>query len=145
MGMVVSFNFPYVLAMFLIILSLLVCFLVSWFNSSLTGLLIFMIYVGGVLIMFLYSLSILPNEKNVSFYSDYKSGFFYFFCLWFIFSLQVYHFEMVPMLNNDIYFHYLSVFSFSGLFIFMALILFFLMLVVCNTCDKKRVPLRKLS
>lgn len=144
-GLIISFSFPYALAIFLIILSLSICFLVRWFYRRLIGLLIFIIYVGGVLIIFLYSLRVLPNEKNIRFYSDYRRGFFYFLCLWVLFVSQGYHFEKMSIFNYEMSFHYIRLVSFGGIFVFMALVLFFLILVVCNLCDKKRIPLRKLG
>lgn len=95
--------------------------------------------------MFLYRLRVLPNEKNVSFYSDYRRGFLYFFSVWFIFVCQGCFVKKVSAFNSDVAFHYIRVTRFSSIFVFIVLVLFFLMLVVCNLCDKKRVPLRKLD
>lgn len=53
---------PYVLILVLLSLSFLICIMIGRRYRSLLGFLLFIIYVGGVLILFIYVLRVFPNE-----------------------------------------------------------------------------------
>lgn len=113
---------------------------VSWF-----GFLLFLIYVGGLLVIFSYVLVLMPNRyffsKNIFFYSLAS------FCLF----LLIFFFRSLYFHIGDSY----NIFQDSGqmlvsdysalLYLFLSLILFFALLVVVKVCHFHGGPLRPFS
>lgn len=110
---------------------------VSWF-----GFLLFLIYVGGLLVMFAYVVVLIPNNNFFP-----KKGFLYFLFSFFMFSV-CFSFVRVVFPNIERYLIIqdaasLLVSDYSSIvFLFLALILFFALLVVVKVCYFHGGPLR---
>nr|AXP84551.1 NADH dehydrogenase subunit 6 [Perumytilus purpuratus] len=132
---------PFTLGVSLVFCALMVCMIISKVSSSLLAFLIFMSYVGGVMILFLYVLSVHPNQIhaiNVS-----KIFFVLSFMVVVTISLCWFNemfFDSISLGN----FSFVSMSMFSFLYLFMAVILLYALLVVCYLCMKKRSPLRSI-
>ena len=134
---------PYILIFVLLSLSFLICVVIGITYRSLLRFLLFIIYVGGVLILFMYILRVFPNEsiriRGVMLIYWIINFFFVFFALVFGYGVLIW--------SNIIYFslfHYIRVKELSGLFLFMAIFLFFVIICVSYFCIKKRLPFRRL-
>lgn len=136
---------PYLLGFLLLLCSIVICFSVGLLSSSLMGLLVFIIYVGGLMVLFMYVLSVFPNEYYSFYY--WKIGIIFislvlsiFFCLttdlgrsygWFALTYRKVH-----------CFHYISLKFCWDVFVFMAVFLLLIIIVVCFLVVKKRLPMR---
>nr|YP_009681476.1 NADH dehydrogenase subunit 6 [Mytilisepta keenae]QDO71863.1 NADH dehydrogenase subunit 6 [Mytilisepta keenae] len=132
---------PFTLGFSLISVCLMVCLLMVGASSSLLAFLVFMSYVSGVMILFLYVLSVHPNQLH-SMSSGKK------FLCFFSFVLGI----LVWYGYGDIFvefsglegFCFVGMSSYWSLFLFMGLVLLFVLFVVCYLCKKKRLPLRSI-
>ena len=103
---------------------------------------LFLIYVGGLLVIFAYVIVLIPNNY---FFSKNVFGYFL-FCL--ISIIAIFCFVFVYFFTRDRYFHMqdaaqLLVSDYSAIvFLFLALILFFALLVVVKICYFHGGPLR---
>lgn len=121
-----------------IVLRVIVGFLfVSWF-----GFLLFLIYVGGLLVIFAYVVVLMPNNYFFS-----KNVFFYFLMSFIIIRLLL-SLVYVNINNRERLFlmqdsAQILVSDYSGVvFVFLAIILFFALLVVVKVCYFQGGPLR---
>nr|YP_009681528.1 NADH dehydrogenase subunit 6 [Septifer bilocularis]QDO71948.1 NADH dehydrogenase subunit 6 [Septifer bilocularis] len=135
---------PLVLGFFLIINSLLVSVVVGAVTSSLLGFLFFMTYVGGVMVLFLYVLSIYPNEIHKMLMSWQMFGLLIFIFLFFVSFFSLCINMMSYSVEKEMVFHYMSVAESWDLFVFLAVVLLFCMMIVSYVCMKKRVPFRSI-
>nr|YP_009681498.1 NADH dehydrogenase subunit 6 [Gregariella coralliophaga]QDO71900.1 NADH dehydrogenase subunit 6 [Gregariella coralliophaga] len=136
------FNQPILLGFILIMSSMLVCFFIAAEISSVLGFMVFLTYVSGVMVLFLYVLSIYPNE---AFYM--KISITLVACL-LVVSLGTY-------LNRDcgvfleksdsLWLSFMSSGVHWQIYLFMAFILLYVMVIVSYLCMKKMAPLRSLS
>nr|URW97671.1 NADH dehydrogenase subunit 6 [Vignadula atrata] len=134
---------PISLMLVLMFFSMIICFFSGFIVSSMMGFLVFMIYVGGVMIIFIYVLSVFPNESVKVKGNFLLLGVLNCFILCIISSLDTNLMDMFDALSF-LQFHYMSVSLFCGLFLFMVIFLFFIMVCVSYFCMKKRLPLRAL-
>nr|YP_010317939.1 NADH dehydrogenase subunit 6 [Geukensia demissa]UJM44217.1 NADH dehydrogenase subunit 6 [Geukensia demissa] len=132
---------PLVLGVLLVLSALVVCSVLSFWVSSLLSLVVFLSYVGGVMVLFVYVLSVNPNE----FYSLNFSSFF-FLSMFFVLLMSIYiwllNFSFV--ISDKVIFSFIGVGSYWILSLYMGMMLLFSLLVVCYLCMKKRAPLRSL-
>nr|YP_010305150.1 NADH dehydrogenase subunit 6 [Vignadula atrata]ULT46702.1 NADH dehydrogenase subunit 6 [Vignadula atrata] len=135
LSLMVSVNQPLVLALKLGIVAVFSSLMIGVECSSLMGYVIFLIYVGGLMVLFGYVLSIFPNQRFVKPYIPSK--FFCFFLLCFIF------------MSFDVGINCFSVVGdFSGynvaslIYVFISFLLLFALLLVVIMCNKGRIPLR---
>nr|QDO71850.1 NADH dehydrogenase subunit 6 [Brachidontes mutabilis] len=132
-------NEPYPLGMALILSCVGVCYGLSYFMSSLLGFLVFMSYVGGVMVLFLYVVSIHPNQM---FGGKGYSGSFMFtlsLILSCLFGWYASTFVVQVSLKS---FHFINMSVYSELYLLMGAILLINLCIVCCICMKKFLPLR---
>nr|YP_009058845.1 NADH dehydrogenase subunit 6 [Brachidontes exustus]AIM58713.1 NADH dehydrogenase subunit 6 [Brachidontes exustus] len=130
---------PYPLGMMLIFSCVGLCYGLSYYVSSLLSFLVFMSYVGGVMVLFLYVVSIHPNQKfNVSF----KWHFLWISLFLTSFWLFGWYLNMSLGQSSLKSFHFVNVGNFTELYLLMGVILLVNLCVVCNICMKKTLPLR---
>nr|YP_006576250.1 NADH dehydrogenase subunit 6 [Perna viridis]AFK75954.1 NADH dehydrogenase subunit 6 [Perna viridis]UJM44264.1 NADH dehydrogenase subunit 6 [Perna viridis] len=142
---VVFVSQPYLLGLVLLISSMLVCLIIGVNISSFLGFLLFMSYVGGLMVLFVYVLSVFPNEMY-----NFKTKTF-FMSLSFM-GVLVVLVGMLPVKSGflrghvaqELQFHFMSFSHYWDVFVFMALFLLFIMLCVSYLVMKKRVPLRSI-
>lgn len=113
---------------------------VSWF-----GFLLFLIYVGGLLVIFAYVIILIPNSyyfsKNIFIYG--LLTFFLFFGLFLIIGFYLSLEESLISFQDSAQ---LIVSDYSALvFLFLSLVLFFALLVVVKVCHFHGGPLRPFS
>nr|ABY20690.1 NADH dehydrogenase subunit 6 [Mytilus trossulus] len=132
---------PISLGLVLLVGSMMVCVEVTLEVSSLLGFLLFLTYVSGVMVLFLYVLSIYPNEVY-----RFNSKFFTVGMSWCVIMglMSLMNYEYTET-NGVLFMSFMAETSGLGLYILMASALLFVMLVVSYLCMKTVVPLRKLK
>nr|ALM88218.1 NADH dehydrogenase subunit 6 [Mytilus edulis] len=132
---------PISLGLVLLVGSMMVCVEVTLEVSSLLGFLLFLTYVSGVMVLFLYVLSIYPNEVY-----RFNSKFFTVGMGWCVIMgfMSLMNYEYTET-NGLLFMSFMAETSGLGLYILMASALLFVMLVVSYLCMKTVVPLRKLK
>nr|UVH65909.1 NADH dehydrogenase subunit 6 [Perna perna] len=141
-SMVIFISQPYLLGLVLMLTSMFICMIVGVNVSSFLGFLLFMSYVGGLLVLFVYVLSVFPNEmydfKMSSFLLVSSGLLMSFLC----FSLFPIHSLFLSVGASKSLFHYMGFIGYWDVFVFMALFLLFIMMCVSYLVMKKRMPLR---
>nr|UJM44250.1 NADH dehydrogenase subunit 6 [Perna canaliculus] len=141
-SMVVFIGQPYLLGLVLLMTSMFVCMIIGVNVSTFLALLLFMSYVGGLMVLFIYVLSVFPNEM----YNFEVMGFMIvsvalmmsFLC----FSMFPVKSQFLSVGSKKGLFHYMSFVGYWDVFVFMALFLLFIMMCVSYLVMKKRMPLR---
>ncbi len=141
---------PYLLMISLIYLSILMCLMVSFYVSTFIAFITFLIYVGGIQVLFLYSLSVVPKEDYRNWKLIYRMLYlplFIFHFLFFLSTPQSFHINNLWgfMGSESLLVHFMRLGSLFFLFVFIVFVLLLLMLVVCNLCNKSRFPLRQIQ
>ena len=133
---------PYPLGGVLIVVSIRVCYFISYCRRSVLAFLIFMRYVGGVIVLFLYVVRVHPNQlyhrKNwvVKFLS---------------FSLSIYPlytvWNTIRLIGESSIgsIRFINEGPWRDLYLLIGVILFVNLLIVCYLCMKKQSPLRSVS
>lgn len=137
---------PLFLILALFACSFLVCLLVGGLFSGLLGFLVFISYVSGVMVLFLYSLRLCPIQKHV--YRSKDSEFRWVYTVISAVLLFVGRDELDSnccLFSREVIVHYISLQGWYVVFLYMVLVLFYVMVVVCNICDKKATPLREMK
>lgn len=132
---------PISLGLVLLVGSIIVCVEVTLEVRRLLGFLLFLTYVRGVIVLFLYVLRIYPNEVY-----QFSSRFFIVGVRWgviigFIILINYEYTETNGLLSI----RFIAEISGLGLYILIARVLLFVILVVSYLCVKTVVPLRKLK
>ena len=132
---------PLLLGLWIFILAFSVAFMLRVFTFSWIGLLMFLIYVGGLLVIFAYFVALRPNEIHLDKRGRLACGawimvgyllFFFFFLIEFTgFSYGEGGFINYLLLNNNIFF-----------FVLLSIVLFFALVRVVKLCYIDSVPLR---
>nr|YP_009521275.1 NADH dehydrogenase subunit 6 [Perumytilus purpuratus]AXP84511.1 NADH dehydrogenase subunit 6 [Perumytilus purpuratus] len=132
---------PFMLGVSLVSCSLMVCIIMCKVSSSILSMLVFMSYVGGLMVLFLYVLSVHPNQVH-----ELSFSFFFFFLFFIVLTAVglIWYFEVFFSCPCLVHFDFVGMKSFYHLYLFMACLLLFALLVVCYLCVKKRCPLRSL-
>ena len=135
---------PMLLCVRLFFVAVSVCVAVGSMVSRLLGFMVFMVYVSGVIVLFLYMLRVYPNEI---FFVKYKfliawRGVLILVSLSFFYCIR-YSYRLVT--SSGMIFDYMRLRSQCSLFVVIALMLFIVLLVVCHLCIKRLVPLRLLK
>nr|YP_010838235.1 NADH dehydrogenase subunit 6 [Clavisyllis tenjini]WGF21044.1 NADH dehydrogenase subunit 6 [Clavisyllis tenjini] len=129
---------PLTLGVWIIILTLFLSMSASLFLSSWYPLLIFLIYVGGLLVMFAYFVAIQPNQKLGLFKMIFTTSFAFYYSNTSISSL------LSPSIINTDFFSSVPLLLSHNLFIssFMATILFVTLILVTKLTSLNKGPLR---
>ena len=133
---------PLILGVFLVLRALIVCRLLSFWVRSLLRLVIFLSYVGGVIVLFVYVLRVNPNEL---YRMNLKLSFM--LLLFFVVLIRAYFWllNFSSVVNNQVTFSFIRLGRYWILYFYIGIVLLFSLLVVCYLCIKKRAPLRRLS
>nr|AMA20507.1 NADH dehydrogenase subunit 6 [Mytilus chilensis] len=132
---------PISLGLVLLSGSMIACVEIALEVSSLLGFLLFLTYVSGVMVLFLYVLSIYPNEVyrfNLEFAMIVSS------CCAMMGFVGLMNYEYVEI-NGSLFLSFMAEGSGLSLYILMAGVLLFVMLVVSYLCMKTMVPLRSVK
>nr|YP_004842048.1 NADH dehydrogenase subunit 6 [Mytilus californianus]ACV65357.1 NADH dehydrogenase subunit 6 [Mytilus californianus]AFR45278.1 NADH dehydrogenase subunit 6 [Mytilus californianus] len=132
---------PISLGLVLLMGSMISCVEIALEISSLLGFLLFLTYVSGVMVLFLYVLSIYPNEVyrfNLEFIGIVMS------CSILTGLIITMNYEYTEI-NGSLFLSFMAEMSGLSLYILMAGVLLFVMLVVSYLCMKTMVPLRSVS
>nr|YP_009192094.1 NADH dehydrogenase subunit 6 [Limnoperna fortunei]AKP18672.1 NADH dehydrogenase subunit 6 [Limnoperna fortunei] len=135
-NMIVSVGMPLHIGLYLGVVALAVAFKVTSTLGTLMGYLIFLVYVGSLMIAFGYSLCLYPNQRFTQPYMGLKGLSGLMMSCIFIFYLPSY--SLVLGLQS----HFFS--SFYGMvgYVFMGVFLFFMLLVVTCLSKKDHRPMR---
>lgn len=122
--------------------SMFVCMIIGVNVRTFLALLLFMRYVGGLMVLFIYVLSVFPNEM----YNFEVMGFMIvsvalimrFLC----FSIFPVKRQFLRVGSKKGLFHYIRFVGYWDVFVFIALFLLFIMMCVSYLVIKKRMPLR---
>lgn len=131
---------PYIFLLCIILIRIGVSLLVGVLLRRFMGFLVFLVYVSGVQILFLFSLSVVPEELY-----NVVSKYLYSFVIALILNLGLFtglNYSSLSLHTIKLYYigdsrHWIS-------FLLMVLFLVILILCCCGLCAKKDVPLRKL-
>nr|QKY75040.1 NADH dehydrogenase subunit 6 [Semimytilus algosus] len=142
MSLSVLVSEPFILGGCLISCALFACSILCKVSSSVFSLMVFMSYVSGLMVLFLYVLSVHPNQIH-SFSCSLFAGVLSISCglcgaVCWVLSLAC------PCAKLGV----LSFVGMSGywkLYLLMGVALLYTLLVVCFLCNKKRVPFRSLK
>nr|YP_009681484.1 NADH dehydrogenase subunit 6 [Crenomytilus grayanus]QDO71875.1 NADH dehydrogenase subunit 6 [Crenomytilus grayanus] len=132
---------PISLGLVLLVGSMVSCVEIALEVSSLLGFLLFLTYVSGVMVLFLYVLSIYPNEVyrfNLSFIVIVVG------CSFAVSLMMMVNYEYTEI-SGFLFLGFMAEKSGLSLYILMASVLLFVMLVVSYLCMKTMVPLRKVQ
>nr|ACP04321.1 NADH dehydrogenase subunit 6 [Mytilus galloprovincialis]AHZ44270.1 NADH dehydrogenase subunit 6 [Mytilus galloprovincialis]AII78611.1 NADH dehydrogenase subunit 6 [Mytilus trossulus] len=132
---------PISLGLVLLSGSMIACVEIALEVSSLLGFLLFLTYVSGVMVLFLYVLSIYPNEVyrfNLEFVMIVSS------CCAMMGFVGLMNYEYVEI-SGSLFLSFMAEGSGLSLYILMAGVLLFVMLVVSYLCMKTMVPLRSVK
>lgn len=136
---------PLRLGLLVIVISFFLSLLVGYIFISWFGFLLFLIYVGGLLVIFSYVIVLMPNNyffsKNIFFY------FFFSFFLFFVLVITTYYYSVVVngyFNMQDSAFLLVSDY-FCVMFLFLSLVLFYALLIVVKICYFHGGPLRPFS
>uniref|UniRef100_A9X4T0 NADH dehydrogenase subunit 6 n=6 Tax=Mytilus TaxID=6548 RepID=A9X4T0_MYTGA len=132
---------PISLGLVLLSGSMIACVEIALEVSSLLGFLLFLTYVSGVMVLFLYVLSIYPNEVyrfNLEFVMIVSS------CCAMMGLVGLMNYEYVEI-SGSLFLSFMAEGSGLSLYILMAGVLLFVMLVVSYLCMKTMVPLRSVK
>nr|AII78637.1 NADH dehydrogenase subunit 6 [Mytilus trossulus] len=132
---------PISLGLVLLSGSMIACVEIALEVSSLLGFLLFLTYVSGVMVLFLYVLSIYPNEVyrfNLEFVMIVSS------CCAMMGLVGLMNYEYVEI-SGSLFLSFMAKGSGLSLYILMAGVLLFVMLVVSYLCMKTMVPLRSVK
>lgn len=130
---------PIILGFILIRRSLLVCLFIAAEIRRVLGLIMFLTYVRGVIVLFLYVLRIFPNEV---YYIKFNLFLVY---TGLIIGISMYIGKDINLFssdNNILNFSFISNLNHCGLYLLIALILLYIIIVVSYLCIKKNKPLR---
>nr|YP_009117166.1 NADH dehydrogenase subunit 6 [Perna perna]AJC00156.1 NADH dehydrogenase subunit 6 [Perna perna] len=130
---------PYPLGSGLILTCFGLCYGLAYYVSSLLGFLVFVGYVGGVMVLFLYVVSIHPNQK---FTLKSKRISLLIFLVLVLFTVPVWYLSNRVEGSSLSNLHFINGVNFMELFVFMGLILLVNLCIVCCLCMKKSLPLR---
>lgn len=132
---------PISLGLVLLVGSIIVCVEVTLEVRRLLGFLLFLTYVRGVIVLFLYVLRIYPNEVY-----RFNSKFFTVGMSWCVIIgfIRLINYEYTET-NGLLFIRFIAETSGLGLYILIARALLFVILVVSYLCIKTVVPLRKLK
>lgn len=135
---------PLLLGLWVLVLAFIVAFLLGILTFSWIGLLIFLIYVGGLLVMFAYFVALRPNQIFFG-----KGGFgvaacggaslFFFFLFFFLLDGVGLSYEEGRFIN------YLLLYNNIFFFVLLSIVLFFALVSVVKLCSSYRSPLRPFS
>nr|YP_214770.2 NADH dehydrogenase subunit 6 [Mytilus galloprovincialis]AAR31743.2 NADH dehydrogenase subunit 6 [Mytilus galloprovincialis] len=132
---------PISLGLVLLSGSMIACVEIALEVSSLLGFLLFLTYVSGVMVLFLYVLSIYPNEVyrfNLEFVMIVSS------CCAMMGLVGLMNYEYAEI-SGSLFLSFMAEGSGLSLYILMAGVLLFVMLVVSYLCMKTMVPLRSVK
>nr|UZZ44475.1 NADH dehydrogenase subunit 6 [Vignadula atrata] len=135
MSLIVTVSQPLFLCFMLGIMAVLVSFVLGSQCSSLTGFFVFLIYIGGLMVLFGYVLSIFPNQRFST--PRIPSKLF----LTFLFALVGLNWSL-PSGSVAVVGDFMGYVSSGWMYIFIGLLLLYALLLVVIMCDKGRVPLR---
>nr|YP_010408178.1 NADH dehydrogenase subunit 6 [Brachidontes pharaonis]URF22677.1 NADH dehydrogenase subunit 6 [Brachidontes pharaonis] len=141
-SMLLFVNEPYPLGGVLILSCVGVCYGLSYYLSSLLGFLVFMSYVGGVMVLFLYVVSIHPNQvfgRKIFTGSPIFGLSLVLSCCYGWYGSS---FVVQSRLGS---FHFINLGVYGELYLLMGAILLINLCIVCCICMKKSVPLRSFS
>ena len=132
---------PISLGLVLLVGSIIVCVEVTLEVRRLLGFLLFLTYVRGVIVLFLYVLRIYPDEVY-----RFNSKFFTVGMSWCVIIgfIRLINYEYTET-NGLLFIRFIAETSGLGLYILIARALLFVILVVSYLCIKTVVPLRKLK
>nr|QKJ80228.1 NADH dehydrogenase subunit 6 [Cephalothrix sp. BMK-2020] len=136
---------PLSLGLLVMMVSFLLSLMVGYMFISWFGFLLFLIYIGGLLVMFSYVIVLMPNNyffsKNIIIYF-----FFSFFMFFFIVFMTYYYSVFIMDFFNmqDSAFLLVSDY-FCVMFLFLSLVLFYALLIVVKICYFHGGPLRPFS
>ena len=134
-------NDPLIISFFLITCSMLVRLFIAVKLRVLLSILIFLTYVGGIMVLFLYILSVCPNQKLVRLNLWLKLLLVFVIRISFVFlssSLRGYDDKSISSI-----FHVMCFIGKRDLYVFFSIMLLYVIILVCYFCSKKRVSLRK--
>nr|QHO63862.1 NADH dehydrogenase subunit 6 [Geukensia demissa] len=133
---------PLMLGVLLVINAMFLCIVSSLVYSSLLGLIIFLSYVGGVLVVFSYVLSVYPNDYQYVKSSEVNLSVF--FLILFTAGLFCWYSSIPLSPSGKVLFSFISLGDNYVLYVIMSVTLLYVLMVVCFLCKKVRSPLRKL-
>lgn len=133
-------NDPLMIGFLLIFCSVAVSFFIAVKLRVLLAMLVFLTYVGGIIVLFLYVLRVCPNQKLIRLNLPFK--------LFTLFVSRVTIRFLVTSLGGvkdqevGSAFHIICFYGKRDLYVFLAVILLYTIILVCYVCAKKRVALR---
>nr|ADJ80441.1 NADH dehydrogenase subunit 6 [Mytilus trossulus] len=137
-SMVLIASQPISLGLVLLSGSMIACVGIGLEVSSLLGFLLFLTYVSGVMVLFLYVLSIYPNEVY-SLNLGCTLALVMFCTMMSLTGMMNYEYSEP---SGSLFMSFMSESSGLSLYVLMAVVLLFVMLVVSYLCMKTVVPLR---
>ena len=132
---------PIALGLWIIIITLSITFFISIFSSSWLALLIFLIYIGGILVIFAYFSALIPNQQIKIFYTIIYTiiNIIIIYPIFFfsnINNLKFINLQQIRLFNSP---YFLNSISFLILII---LILLLIIIIVVKICIKSNIPIR---
>nr|WAP91511.1 NADH dehydrogenase subunit 6 [Grimpoteuthis sp.] len=141
---------PLSLGFMLMVISIMSSILVSFISYSWYGYMLFLVYIGGMLVMFMYVISLIPNFIFLSFKMT-LFFFFFFFCMLMIFLFTLYNY--MDLSGMDFMYMNMNLMSMgnSGLimmkynffcYVLLGVLLLFVLISVVKICYYCDGPLR---
>lgn len=135
---------PITLGVWIFILALLSASLVTFFSSSWFGLILFIIYIGGILVIFSYFVATAPNQK-IRLSAPASILILLFITASSVLFINQHSYFLSPIINTTLTFN-----SFASLYlptyipvlIFLAALLLLALILVVKVADRKEGPLR---
>lgn len=131
---------PFSIAITILLTALITSRLYAALHSSWLSFLLFLIYVGGILVIFSYFLAITPNQQKFNNYSIFIPFIsMLLFIIIFILTVDSWtsYMPILPQLTTIIF----TTFNLSSLII-LVVVLLFTIVVVIKTCKLEKGPLR---
>lgn len=131
---------PFSIAITILLTALITSRLYAALHSSWLSFLLFLIYVGGILVIFSYFLAITPNQQKFNNYSIFIPFIsMLLFIIIFILTVDSWtsYIPILPQLTTIIF----TTFNLSSLII-LVVVLLFTIVVVIKTCKLEKGPLR---
>nr|QIB72577.1 NADH dehydrogenase subunit 6 [Sternaspis scutata] len=135
---------PLILGVTIWLMALFTALLTAFLHSSWFGFIIFLIYIGGMLVMFAYFSAIAPNQQmKIHFF--YLAPLFLSFFTMLMFSLKSFNSPLLTLIPASLLFlpeTKLFIMMWATPFLLLTLILFFTLIAVTKIVFQARSPLR---
>nr|YP_010716465.1 NADH dehydrogenase subunit 6 [Gotra octocincta]WDQ40361.1 NADH dehydrogenase subunit 6 [Gotra octocincta] len=154
---IINFN-PMTYMILLILLTFSICLVMNLISKSWIPYILFLMMIGGLMIIFMYITSLSSNELFFMNYQIMKTNFFkiFFFTMIMIFLMIMFMDQMFFMLNLNFFNKNLYLFDqmnmnllykkiFNKSTMFIMIYLYYSMIIIMNICFKLKAPLRQIK